>query len=257
MRTRNAFTLIELLVVISIIALLIAILLPALGAARATARSSTCLTVTRQHAIGWSANMTDSNSRLWAYDLSRIHLDRLADYLTGIEGDLRCPEADQADPSNGAGGTATTAYIWTTGLGNTYTTSYGFNGFLYDISTLHPDAGPGAEGGSGWGTTSNVKDDWWGSNVASVIDATTCPIFTDMNWADSWPDDNDVPPPNGLGLTYGNNGSLMERLAFERHQGTVINTSFVDGHGEAVAVADLWQQKWHQNFEVSDVTIPW
>jgi prepilin-type N-terminal cleavage/methylation domain-containing protein len=87
-RTRHAFTLIELLVVISIIALLIAILLPALGAARQSARAAQSLANLRSHAQcalafsndhkdglpsnegfdgTWNNNGTESYKRSWSY----------------------------------------------------------------------------------------------------------------------------------------------------------------------------------------------
>lgn len=61
---RRAFTLIELLVVISIIALLIAILLPALGAAKAQAEFTACLSNTRQLGIATSAYLIDNKDRM-------------------------------------------------------------------------------------------------------------------------------------------------------------------------------------------------
>ncbi|MEQ9460524.1 MAG: prepilin-type N-terminal cleavage/methylation domain-containing protein [Phycisphaeraceae bacterium] len=61
----RGFTLIELLVVISIIALLIGILLPALGAARDSARSIQCLSNQRQVAIARNAYAVDYNDKMF------------------------------------------------------------------------------------------------------------------------------------------------------------------------------------------------
>ena len=63
LRSRG-FTLIELLVVISIIALLVGILLPALGAARATARGAMCKSNMRQIGLMYFTYANDNNEHL-------------------------------------------------------------------------------------------------------------------------------------------------------------------------------------------------
>jgi prepilin-type N-terminal cleavage/methylation domain-containing protein/prepilin-type processing-associated H-X9-DG protein len=118
-RQTKGFTLIELLVVISIIALLIGILLPALGAARRSARTMQCLSNQRGHGVGFIGFALENKDLLpHSYysipDASEPTGFRQADWSVTITGYMTGEEATYqagteavetfACPSNALGG---------------------------------------------------------------------------------------------------------------------------------------------------------
>ncbi len=71
LRSRPAFTLIELLIVIAIIALLIGILLPAIGAARKSARMVLCMNNLRQFNTAMGSYAAENRDRLFNFTWTR------------------------------------------------------------------------------------------------------------------------------------------------------------------------------------------
>ena len=249
---RRAFTLIELLVVISIIALLIAILLPALSAASAAARSSACLSATRQQSIAHNVWLAERNQRLMAWSANGYFewITQIEEYTTSAKGIFLCPEADEhVDFGSGYAdrtrGSATTAWSY----GDPFTSSYGLNGFMYDIND-----GSGNPSNLNGNDTPSDTNYWWGSFIDQVDNPSDVPFTADAMWPVGWPEHNDPPPPNGLGngvagVSGGTGNNTFVRFLFDRHPGTTSNVSFADGHSETVSVQGLYELQWSRLYD--------
>jgi len=97
-RARRGFTLVELLVVITVIGLLVALLIPAVGAARESARNSACMSNLRQFGIGLTQYADKfgyycSGAMDWRRDGCVTEVGWVADLVTaGIApGQMLCP----------------------------------------------------------------------------------------------------------------------------------------------------------------------
>lgn len=245
---QNAFTLIELLVVISIIALLIAILLPALGAARDSARALQCNANLHNLSIAWHNYSTENkgnNIASWTEGgvttgVGRYWTVELEDYYDDNREILLCPMTQPKRDPYGVGdaGTSWAAHAPTfaedTELGDVG--SYTYNNYMEYNPTAWPFGG-GREKFIG--------------RIDEPVPASETPVLADGIWVDGgWPNETDVLPATHNELI-GSFNPHIGRYAIDRHK-RAVNVAMLDGSVQVTPLDDLWQLRWHKQWVPRD-----
>ncbi|BAM05316.1 pilus assembly FimT family protein [Phycisphaera mikurensis] len=247
-RASGAFTLIELLVVISIIALLIGILLPALGAARETARTAACLSNLRQVSIGTYAYATDSRSfvappsedntrKIGPQGFAGVYwwnrLDEL-DYVQATEGfdsGFMCPAGLKEVANTSLGGPKNwfdPPLSQTDEHGARYVAEFDIRNTQRQANNYGYNAYDGGFGDFNWG----------GKNIRSYFPAAIIPVSGRNHQAslDAVKDQTTLLLAfDGLMFFRADSNRLNRRHA----GGSVMNASYVDGHASSVVAGAM------------------
>jgi prepilin-type N-terminal cleavage/methylation domain-containing protein/prepilin-type processing-associated H-X9-DG protein len=216
---RKGFTLIELLVVIAIIAILAAILFPVFARAREKARTSACLSNTKQFAIAIYQYMQDWDG---GYPASSTYPSPIPAYhysfwmaLVGpyVKNEViyKCPSAafDKG---------------WAVGTGVPYAT-YGFNEYLNYIGHFSRD----------YHTESDLPNP---SLTALIADSAAGSHFHDWDGPTKGPD-GIVLPSGMLRIKYAN-GTVESGVLRSRHDGA--NIVYADAHAAHLPLARFYHE---------------
>ena len=252
-RLIRAFTLVELLVVISIIALLLSILMPSLSKARKQGQAVVCLSNLRQWGLAFALYGNANNDLMPEFTVAReadkSWMTTLSAYGADVVKFRFCPSATKvADLDwNGQAGTIYDK------PGDTFRAWY-VNAKL--VSWLpDEDYGVGSYGNNDWCHSNNAYDQIFGGNFSYAKLATPgaylIPLFFDCRWSGIVPRDTTLAPRQkdvpGLPFYSLKNWHWVNGSVMRRHKKGV-NMVFLDMSAKNVAAEELWDFKWHRNW---------
>ncbi len=269
----KGFTLIELLVVIATIALLMGILMPALGKARKLGQAAVCRAHLRQWGTVFFVYTSENNDKFWTeHNVWKTGVPQggWMPYLSRLYGSIDkfrvCPSANKLNGPQG--GIGTTFAQWGPGpimvnhqFGPDASKNYGSYGINLWINSVDPPSTTGWRNRPEcqWKTTQNkytaeipmVSDcTWFGTNPISPDDGSLANSGEPAPTADWWERKDPV--------AAGDWSWDMARLTINRHS-RGINVTFMDGSARKVILTDLWDPKWHREYQrpAHPPAIPW
>ena len=246
MHRKKGFTLIELLVVIAIIALLLAIILPSLKKAKEQALTIICRSNLKQWGTFWSLYLNDFENRFPSpfndQGIQVVWVEPLRPYYKDGGEDMRmCPAAQKTEfvPPGWFSAWQVPNLV---NPDEDFKSSYGINNYLYDYP------------GTLWG-----RPEEWHWKRADVKGTSRIPLFLDCFRWGGHPRDIDYPFYNLPQILDEFMESCitadeMRRFCLNRHNRS-INVTFLDMSVEKAGLKQLWELKWHKEFDTRGFTI--
>ena len=248
----RAFTLIELLVVIAIIALLLAILLPSLRKAKDQVRTITCRSNLKQWGIFFYLYTQENEGDFMTAKQGTgipgggTWLLPLLPYYEGGGEKMRvCPVAKvvapTGNPQPNEGDPSRMAWSVTIN-GIEHRNSYAINNWIYHLPAGQNNL---------WQLSNTQKRSWMRIDRKGGF---RTPLFLEgWRWGGGPTLRSEEAPPDET-RRYNRNG--FDRFCVNRHRGA-INVCFLDLSVEKVGLRQLWDLRWHREWDMTVPTPAW
>lgn len=221
MRSRRAFTLVELLVVVAIIGVLIALLLPAVQAARATARRMQCANNLRQIGLGlhqyFDVHKGEFPAMSHEVDRAESWIVTLAPHMEKVNAVRLCPEDFQRQEE-------------TSGR----VTSYAINGYLRPVSNEERFLLEGTEDEPTLDNFAHRLKELASTHTTIVMLEAGAIVETTYDHLDNWGWFTELNPTSEKRMS-----RIRAEVAIDRHQGDVANYLYADGHVAAISADQI------------------